>query len=287
MRIDQVHYRFDLAVDKIASSDRPDIRPWTKDEYLNMAIIKWLKDRFKIDFNTNRGFETDSERISQLASLHIKSPELQPPLTPLNLGDGRYEIRLNDLGDNINGQYFRYLFLTDAYIKARKDDCFKYIGYTQWQMDDDTTVYSDSSWKWRRVLANFGRSTYAFQHLDNSDSSINGQEADFTANMFNGTNYENDELTSLYFNTLNVYGEQEFEIDSVYLSYIKYPNRVFYGGYDHIDGLSTAASDPIHMDLEEAHCNEIINIAANMAMEDMKDQFGSQIGQKRMVEDKT
>lgn len=286
MKIDQMHYNFNLELDRIASSDNYDIKPWEIDEYLNKAIWYFLKDRYQIDPRNKRGFETDQERISALSSLHIKSPQVQPGIEPIDLGNGLYEVRLNQLGDNINGQYFRYLFLTDGYIKARKEDCSKYISMKQWQVDDDTTIYSDSSWKWRRVLVNFGKSTYSHPHSDNSADNVDGTEADFTANLLPDTDYKDDELSSLFFDTNNVYFNQEFEIDEVFLSYVKYPNRVFVGGYDHIDGLSTADSDPIHCDIEPAFHDEIVRIAVMLAMEDIQDQLGIKISNTKVTKDK-
>ena len=110
MRIDQMHYNFELELDRVASNDRPDFMPWEIDEYLNKGISTFVKTRYSVSNKLKVGFETNQKRIDELSSLHIKSPELQPPIVPIDLGNGRYEVRLNNLGDNINGQYFRYLF---------------------------------------------------------------------------------------------------------------------------------------------------------------------------------
>jgi hypothetical protein len=129
MLIDEMHYRFDLEVDRVASQDRPDILPPEKDDYLNRAINIFVKDRYGFDNPKKEGFETSQERISSLMNLHIKSPELQTGLTPINLGNGLYEIRLSSLS-------YRYLFLTSAKVMIRKGQCVKTIDHTMWQIDD-------------------------------------------------------------------------------------------------------------------------------------------------------
>ena len=134
MRVDQMHYNFELELDRVAANDRPDFMPWEVDEYLNKGIWRFLKIRYGVFNELRQGFETNQKRISELASLHIKSPELQPEIIPIDLTNGRYELRLDNLGNDISGQFFRYLFLTDAVIKISKGNCTKSIGHSQWQI---------------------------------------------------------------------------------------------------------------------------------------------------------
>lgn len=288
MRIQEMHYKFDLWLDRVASNDRPDFMPWEKDDYINTAIWLFIKERYGIASQTVRGFETDEARIDQLKTLHIKSPELQPAITPINLGNGRYEFRLNSLGNNISGQYFRYLFLTDGVIKIRKDGCTKNIGLTQWQIDDDKTAFNASSWKWNRVLVNFGKSTFI---TPPAQSPVTADSPDVTASLITNYNlinerYNNDLLASIYVDSTNRNWVQEFEVVEACISYIKYPNRVFYGGYDHIDKQSVNTSEPIHCDLDEAFHDEIIRIAVHLAQGDVGDTTALQITQQRIQNDK-
>ena len=98
MLIDEMHYVFELGLDRVASQDRPDMYPNEKDNYLNRAIAEFVKDRYGfVESQRKLGFETDQERISNLTNLHIKSPVLQPALTPIDLGNGQYELRLSSL----------------------------------------------------------------------------------------------------------------------------------------------------------------------------------------------
>lgn len=254
MLIDEMHYRFDLEVDRVASQDRPDILPPEKDDYLNRAISIFIKDRYGFDNPKKEGFETSQERISNLMNLHIKSPELQPGLVPINLGNGLYEIRLSSLN-------YRYLFLTSAKVMLKKGECVKTIDHTMWQIDDRKTVFSDASFEWSRVLANFGKSTAV------------------------ATN--NNQIPSLYFDTRDKGGVQQFNIENVYISYIKYPNRVCIGGYKHIDDKTPAATTPTtHCDIDDVFHDEIVRIASSLAFKDIQDQFGYQSSQIQTEKDK-
>lgn len=286
MRIDQMHYNFELELDRVSSNDRPDFMPWEIDEYLNKAIWKFVKTRYGIN-QQKSGFETNQKRIDELSSLHIKSPEVQPPLTPINLGNGRWEVRLSSLGNNINGQYFRYLFLTAAEVVIKKGKCTKRIRHTQWQMDDRKTMFTESSWKWNRILANFGRSTFITTPIDNPN--ILDRQFD-TSDLVTGEGtvnekYNNDELRSLYFDTTNFEGEEQFILEEVYINYIKYPNRVFFGGYDSLDKHSLSGSEQIHCDIDESFHPEIVRLAVEYAQQDIQDQFGVQISAKKTIED--
>lgn len=132
MQIDQAHFQFQLLSDRIASNDRPDFNPAEIDEFLNLATINFIKLRYGVDrINASKlGFEKNQKSIEELATLHIKSPEIQPEIYPIPNAynqQGLYEFKLNDLGNNINGQYFRYLFLTKLELKIKKGNCIKTI----------------------------------------------------------------------------------------------------------------------------------------------------------------
>lgn len=278
-----MHYQFKLSADFVDSFDRVYLETYEIDNYLNRAILLFFKDMYKFDDRIKKGFETDQARIDKLKTLHVKSPELQPAIIPINLGNGLYEVRLKDLGNGLNGQFFRYFHMTKAKVKAVKNNCFKKMTVDIVQIDDDQTKYSDASWLWRRVLGNFGRSTFVHPHLDinNTDDTVYTTADLLPANQFN-----NDQLSSLYLNTNNILGDQQFEVINIEISYLKYPNRVFFGGYTHTDGLSNNQSPPIHCDLDEGFHDEIIRKAVQIAKEDLQDQLGIQITNTQTLQDK-
>jgi hypothetical protein len=119
MLIDEMHYVFDLGLDRVASQDRPDMYPNEKDNYLNRAIAEFTKSRYGFD-KAKEGFEISQERISNLTNLHIKAPMVQPSLVPTEITTGLYEVRLSSLT-------YRYLFLTSAEIVIRHNGCDKTI----------------------------------------------------------------------------------------------------------------------------------------------------------------
>lgn len=276
MLIDQLHYLYKLEAERVDSQDKIDIERWEIDAYLNKAIWIYLKDRYGIiPEQSKRGFETDQMRITQLSNLHVKSPQVQPPITPKLISDGIYEINLNELGNNIEGQYFRYLFLTDGVVKAKKGNCTKYMSMNHNQVDDSFTIYTEANWTWRRVNYNFGKSTKTNKHNLPTGSK---QHPDTTMSLVDtAPRFNNDELSSLYLDTRNKYGEPQFNIDKVLISYIKYPNRVFSGGYDHVDGMSKANDPQIHCDFDEITCQDIVSIAVRLTQKDIISDYNAML----------
>lgn len=290
MLIDQMHYEFDLLHDRVASNDRSDFQPWEKDAFLNQAIDIFVKRRYNFDKFADQGrtgqtigFETNQFRIDELASLHIKSPEVQPEITPVAVNDNIYEFRINDLGNNISGQFFRYMFATKIILKIKKDNCIKYIDAYNWQIDDRKTWFNASSWLWNRALCNFGKSSVAIPSVANT----NLMSPDYAINLSTGTGVtqtnRNDELKSFYIDTRNRLNQPEFEVLGARVSYIKRPNRVCFGDYQYIDNHVTNV--PIHCDIDDAFHREIVNIAVTLAVGAVQDQVAYQMNDKNVKED--
>ena len=249
MNINQMHHEFELEANKIASLANMNFIPVEKDAYINKGIWFFLKDRYGIDLNTGKGFETNQDRISQLSNLHIKSPELQTPLNPTLISNGIYKVELKDLD-------FEYLFLTKATADIKKATCFKYnVRIKLKQTDDTNTIFSNPDFKWNIVNAQFGKT--------NSGTTINNEKS-----------------------ALYVYTEPGTTVENVYIDYIKYPNRVFFGGYNHIDGQSTSTDPKINCDIDSAFHDEIIRIAVDFAREDVGDIQTSQLRKHTINSDK-
>lgn len=266
MLIDEMHFRFNLGLDRVASQDRPDMYPNEIDNYLNRAILEFIKDRYGFSTVSSRtkgggsttrnfgGFETNQERISNLMTLHIKSPNVQPAVSPVNNVDGIYEVRLSSL---LN----RYLFLTSAKVKISKDGCSKTVDHKNWQIDDMKNTFNEPNFDWGRVHVNFGLSSAA------------------------STN--NADLPSMYFDTTDYFGDQQFTVDEVHINYIKTPARVCLGTYKHIDDQSPDPTTAItNCDIDDSFHDEIVNIAIQMAFKDIQDSFGYQTSTQRVQSDK-
>lgn len=290
MTINEMHYEFKLQYDKIDAYDRRNLEPWEIDSFLNRAIFLFLISRYDISKSTKRGFETDQKRISDLSSLHIKSPELQPYITPVLIAPGRYEINVSTLGNNINNSYYRYMFLTKAIVEMEKNNCTKLCEVNLYQIDDRKNTYNEPSWNWCRTLGNFGRSTYPVSTVDVPATSQN--------NPYYNQNLElitpgapdlhdllNDRIQSFYLDTTDTNGVSQYTVNKVYISYIKYPNRVFFGGYDHIDGLVDSSAQQIHCDLNDLVHPEVIRLAVGLARKDLQDQAGIQTSAQLIAQD--
>lgn len=246
MLINELHFEFNLRLDRVASQDRPDLYDNEIDAYLNRGIKEITKNLYDSLNANKRGFETDQERINRLMSLHIKYP-VQPALTPTYLGEGLYEVQLDSLT-------YQLLFLTGGKIIIEKDGCTKQADIKQWQIDDRKNTFNEPNFDWNRVHANFGRST------NSTDDGSN-----------------NNDLSSIQFDTTDEFGEQQFTINSVRLSYLKVPNRVCLGTYKHIDDTSASALTPVtNCDLPNGFFDEILEQAVFFAHKDIQDQFGYQ-----------
>lgn len=253
MLIDEMHFRFNKGLDRVASQDRPDFYPNEIDDYLNRAILEFIKDRY--GFNQKKqGFETSQERISNLMNLHIKSPGPQPALTPTEISSGIYELQLSQLA-------YRYFVLTYARVVIEKNNCTHSIDATNWHIDDSKNMYNEPSYDWKRVHANFGKST--------------------------NTATQNIDIPSIYFDCNDKNEVKKFNIKEVYVSYVKTPDRVCLGTYKHIDDQSPSAiSAIVHCDLDDSFHDEIVNIAIQMAQADIQDSNGYQIYTQRVNSDK-
>lgn len=240
-------------MDRIASQDRPDLYPNEIDDYLNRAIQSFIDTRYETDNQKKSGFETNQARIDELKNLHIKSPMVQPVLTPIDHGNGIYEIQLGTL-------IYRYLFLTKCQLKIVNNNCSKTIDHKSWQIDDVKTTFSDPSYKWSRVHANFGKST--------------------------STSTDNKDFGSIYLDTTDKNGIQQFTISEAYVNYIKYPNRVCLGTYKHIDDTSGNPTTTIsHCDIDSFFHDKIIDIAEYLIHKDIKDEFGYKSSQYEITKD--
>jgi hypothetical protein len=247
MIIDQMHYNFKLEKNKVDSLANMDFIPVEIDAYINKSIWFFLKSRYKVD-RSNKGFETDQDRISKLANLHVKSPELQVGLTPLVISDGVYKTELKDLD-------FEYLFLTRARVDIEKAACTKdKVRVKLFQTDDLNTLYSSPDFTWSIVNAQFGK-------------------------VASGTTI-NTEKSAIY-----LYTEEGSTINKIYIDYIKYPNRVFFGGYDHIDGQSISTDPKINCDIDAGFHDEIVRQAVLFAAEDLGDVKEVQIKSKQIILD--
>jgi len=137
MSIAEMHYELDLRVDKIASSDRPDLLPLQKDAYIDRATLIFVK---KLG-----GDEYEASKISveKLSNLHIRSPYLQPAIS-VQSTTGVYEADLSTL-------LYDKLYLTKVEADIVEGVCTKKVTLTLRQTDDELNLFTRPDYNWNQV----------------------------------------------------------------------------------------------------------------------------------------
>jgi len=203
MTVREMHYDFDLKIDKVAGLSKEDFNRAERDWLLNEAVNVLTKKKYGINNNQRSGFESNQKRISDLQSLHIKYP-LQAGIQPsqVDTSENIFEISLDDLE-------YDYWFLTRAWTKIVKADCAVNSPLRQIQNDDLSYALDDPFNKStdEGVIVNFGRSS-------------------------DGTG------ESLY-----LYPDTGQSLGKVYIEYIKKPAKISFGGYEYIDGTTYPSQD--------------------------------------------
>lgn len=153
MTIQEMHYDYDVKIDKVASSGKANFTLAEKDWLLNRAVEMFIKQRYGINNPHKTGFEGTQKRVDDLKSLVIKYP-LQPSLTPTFLDGNIYEVRLDQLE-------YPYWFLIRGTAEIVYDDCTQSASLKFIQHDDLNHALRDPFNKSSReeILFNFGRSS--------------------------------------------------------------------------------------------------------------------------------
>lgn len=205
MTLAEMHWELEQEVDKLDSEGLIDLTPTQKDSLLTRASYKFVLNSQDADKHpTKRGFETDSTRIFQLSTLHVKAPEVQPAITATLLANTNnvYEVDFTNL-------IHSHILLTRVRADITKGNCTKtYITATPQQTDDPWTTFTQPSFDWGRIPTYVGRSV---------------------------TNLDTD---SLYLET-----NSDFTISNVYIDYLKAPRTLYIGGYTHIDPAITTPTE--------------------------------------------
>lgn len=223
MNINELHYQFKIGVDKVDSLKTRNFLPAEIDWLLNEASLIYLRQ----EYSPPQGFEVTQRNIDNLGTLVIKSPSTdQPgiPVIPVIGNNGCYEGKLNQTE-------YPYLFMVRMRVRATKTGCgTRNIEVRQIQHDDLTKVlrspFEGPSFDWYRVPAIFAK-----------------------AQGFEG-------VSSVYF-----YTNEDFSIDLMYPEYIKLPRKVFFGGYNSLDGQYITSDPQVTLDFPEGIHRKIVDLA--------------------------
>jgi hypothetical protein len=214
MTIQELHYDFKIKVDKIDSLQEANFKPWEIDWILNLAIDTFVD-------NVYSDFEKNQSSIDDLIILVVKSPAIQPAITPSQISTGIYEAPLDNL-------IYPYEHLIRCTADVIKDNCpSKNIVAKPIQHDDLSLLLRDAH----------NEPSYEWQSLPYT----NGK----------GTNLSN-QVGSIY-----LYTNGNFTITKVYPEYIKRPAYVHIGTYTNLQGSATLTE----CDLPEQSHRKIVDMA--------------------------
>lgn len=176
-------------------------------------------------------FEAVQEVTDILGPLSIVSPDIQPGLTPSSIDEG-YRVDLSDL----KYTYYRITRIEADIIKNNCSARAEVFTYTQNNFNNvKRSPFYKPSFIWREVPAFFGGDSNYFLYLYTSDNT----------------------------------DDENFQIDKVYLSYIKQPKLVWVGTYDYYDTLNntgtliynSATDSPVGFEVGTQATKQIIEIA--------------------------
>jgi len=246
MLVEALHYRFNLMWDENYSHINKTFSAAETDTYLSVGVNE-LTEILYSGNNLKKyklGFEVTQQRIDMLSTLVVGQPE-QPAINPTNFNSdlNLYEFDFVDLIEP-----YKHLLKVRGKIK-KCDDLFNVVIK---QHDDLNRMLGDAnqgcSLKWRRALAEIKRSS----------------------------NPETEK--SLY-----VYTEGKFEVDSVYIEFLKRPSEICLGNYRDmptIDNPNPGLKPRSECDLPEDVHDLVVQVAVQVAARALTNVAKMQIAEK-------
>lgn len=237
MVIEKMQVDFPLLYNKVNSNHKKTFSPAEVDFFLNRGINEYV-EIFATGENKKRyklGFEVTQQRRDMLSTLVVGQPE-QPLLLPTNV-----DTTLNIYEFDYAGLIEPYKHLLRAYVKLK--DCDVTYKVALEETDDLSIVLDDSnrgpSKKWKRAIGQTKRSS-------NPDTE-----------------------SSLY-----VYTNGEFEIEGVYIEFLKKPAEVALGTYTDVPTLNNpnpGIKAQVNCDLPSDYHDLVIDIAVQEATRVLED----------------
>lgn len=148
MNVEQLHYKFKVAYNRLSNNYRKSFTDVEIDEILNAAVFEYVELFYNGSNknNWNVGFEVTQQRIDMLHTL-VKSYPEQPELN-LSVNDGIYWANLNQTA-------FPFRSFQAAYLKV--NDCSDKINVDLEQHQDLFTArqntHRKSSLRWKRCVS--------------------------------------------------------------------------------------------------------------------------------------
>ena len=223
-----------LAIGELDSNVNVGLPITSLDILTNRGIRTWFRE-FTKQLEANQGIH---DRLSNLVvrtpmTAITSAPGFQNPLLPASTETDTYEFRFADL----DYEYHRFMH---AYAMISKDDCPAVRGAIRIeQFDDLNTVLIDDnrkpSWKYREVVGVFHRDGQSYTELNSNTVK----------------------------SSLTLYTDN-FNIETLHLTYLKEPNAVCFGGYTDLDGNVTTR---VECDIDPFYYDEIVQFIAAEAQQ--------------------
>ena len=232
MTIQELHYDFNLAVDKIGGNDRRAFTSSQVDWFLNKAQSMIIN-------NYVTDVEVDYRRINELSTLHIKFPVQQPLVmtapTTLTVGSRTLYVYECNLGNTL----YAHHYITRVHAINVDSNLCEYKSFGRYMDNDDMDDAIMNSFDLQKdnFLYNIGRSS---------------------------TTIANREPVSLF-----IYSLCPFKEHKLYIEYIKKPNRINLGGYMYLDGSTTVATP---CELPSILHDKLVDLAASLAYASLNDE---------------
>jgi hypothetical protein len=209
-------------------------RPNVRPHQVDIYLRKGIREWFKD--RRSFAFDQDGFETNEEAVQALSNFHIKSP----NIQPG---IAATAIADNIYELPFDKLeeepaFITSVFADIYKDGCEKErVRMSFIRSNEDFNHYLSPSWKFRQ----------GYYSVDMS-SDLDGK--------------------SIYIDT-----QGEYSVGNVYVSYLKWPAKVFYSGYTDINGLADyqSASPPIDSDVDENYIDEVIHFAVLEMKQDMGD----------------
>ena len=227
MRIEEMHWKLRLEYNEMANNHKKTFSDAEMDEVINMAI-KEYKEIFFSGNNAKQykiGFEVTQQRIDMLHTLVVGQPE-QPIVSPTSV-----DTNLNIYEFKLDDLALTYAHFINASIKP--SHCTDLYSFSLEEGGDINKALTNANTRpsntWGRSLGRIRRSTDGIGK-------------------------------SLY-----VYTGGEFEIEGLYIEYLKEPAKVALGTYNEmptLDNPTPGLRPQVHCDLPEDYHHLVVTIAA-------------------------
>jgi len=232
MTIQEMHTQLNLRSQKINSNAFDNFLPEERDEYLNLAITRFIKNRLQPESNyIGEGFEESQKRIDDLRTLVKKDETLSPQQANGNAGVGNTFVDRGQFPDDYN-----YLISVRCKVDYARDG----ISFSLSSGKRDADGNEGTDYKTEIVQAKVVQSDDVYELLRDPFNKSRVREP----------------ICDINESGIDAYTDDTFIVDSIIINYLKKPVSV---------SLSTSTDS----DLPEHTHDEIVDMATELMLSDI------------------